>query len=136
MRNPRRDRGETSKAKHRVFVSYSWGDAEPYYIRRFVEDILRALDTNEREYSCLEQELVDGVRRSEHLLSFLSPRYWDSVWCRFEWGVARGCDIPVFPLVCTGESERFPPHGFFQYYDVRPFMNDYPRNFPPDSSDE
>ena len=149
---PEQSRGVQGE-NHYVFISYPHREeeVERLYLliqnlreeidrrieRERVEDVFRLgsrefrrfawLDRNEEldlQYAPLENSIVDGVRKSKHMLSFITPIYWSSGWCRFEWGVARGADVPICPIVWKGEL-AFPPSGFPAYHDARELTQSY-----------
>jgi hypothetical protein len=145
----------STTGRHLVFCSYTTREQEMKQIRPLVLKI--SADIKSRGYGCLlemiwldlhrmqpppmDQQTIagmleEGVLSSIAMVSFISPSYFGSEWCRFEWEMARRNDMPIYGVVwkgsddeCFGESS----HSFRPtYLDARHPMNwwDTPSRLP------
>jgi hypothetical protein len=115
----------------RVFISYTSREEEVVELRPFMTDLLEFLDdrghrrelqrwvwldmhrlTWQPDRHDLHAILVQGIRKSQSILSCISPSYWWSEWCQFEYGVAAGLELPVFYLTWKDGN-----------YDIKPLPN-------------
>jgi hypothetical protein len=72
----------------------------------------------------LKYVLSRGVAESRRFLAFVSPAYFKSEWCCFEWATASALDTRCAALVMSGELGKMPaidPHNQ-RTIDVRPYI--------------
>ena|SRR5215469_6752960 len=128
-----------------IFLSYTTREEEVRQVRPFVKEIVARLRA--RGYGeCIDPlvwwdadrigplnidlrtVLAEAIARCRHLLAFVSPSYWQSCWCRFEWEQAfqhhvRDPRRRLVPILWKGEPdislwEPVPPWRSLGYVDA------------------
>jgi len=106
-----------------VFISYKHDDnahfVVQYLLHRFKKEGLSGVwfDGYIPFGAKWQQELEDKLGRCVALVAVVTPNYQSSLYCNYEWGVASGRGIKVFPLKVHTESRIQPPLDMLQYMD-------------------
>lgn len=109
--------------KTKVFISYKHDDNAHFPVSYLVDRLLIEgingvwFDGYISVGTKWMQELDDKLSECEALIAVITPNYQGSHYCNYEWALAKGRGVRIFPVKVHTDSMILPPLDSFQFID-------------------